>query len=204
MPRRNRPAGHRETGRKEKVVQTSPSRLIRWSGPAAILGGVLWIVVWAIHGAMPVAPPGGYREGWESFNLWSGVALMLTMIGLTGAYLLQMRRIGWTGHAGFALPWVGAALMGAGRLGQVLEIGNVWILVILGAFALTIGVILFGIATLRAKVLPSGTGLLLLTAALMLFLVDSENSRAFLALAYGAAWLWIGHLLWSGRGMAGE
>ena len=151
-----------------------------------------------------MAPPGGYREGFESFNVWSGVALMLTMIGLTGAYLRQMRRIDWIGHAGFVLPWIGIALMGAGRLGQVLEIGNVWMLVILGAFALTIGIILFGIATLRAKVLPPGAGLLLLAAALMHFLVDPENRRAFLALPYGAAWLWIGYVLWSGRGMAGE
>lgn len=169
-----------------------------------MLGGALWILVWAIHGAMPVALPDGYREGWESFNLWSGVAVMLTMIGLVGAYLLQRRRIGWIGHAGLVLPWIGVTLMGAGRLGQALEIGNAWILVILGAFALTIGVILFGIATLQAKVLPPAAGLLLLAAALMLFLVDPENRRAFLALPYGAAWLWIGYVLWSGRVLAGK
>ncbi len=180
------------------------SSLVRWSGLAAILGGVLWIVVWAIEGARPVARPGGYREGWESFNVWSGVALMLTMIGLTGAYLRQVRRIGWIGHARFALPWIGVTLMGAGRLGQTLETGNAWILVIPGTFAMTIGIIVFGIATLQAKVLPPGAGLLLLAAALMLFLVDPENRRAFLALPYGAAWLWIGYVLWSGRGMAGK
>ena len=180
------------------------SNIIRLCGLTAMLGGVLWILVWTIHGAVPVAPPGGYREGWESFNIWSGVAVMLTMIGLTGAYLLQMRRIGWIGHAGFVLPWIGVTLMVAGRLGQVLEMGNAWILVILGAFALTIGITVFGVATLHAKVLPPGAGLLLLASALMLFLVDPENRRAFLALPYGAAWLWIGYVLWSGRVMAGE
>ncbi len=94
--------------------------------------------------------------------------------------------------------------MGAGHLGQLVEIGGAWILVILGAFALTIGVVLFGIATLRAKVLPSAAGLLLSAAGLMLFLVDPENRRAFLALPYGVAWLWLGYALWSGRGMEGE
>ena len=136
-----------------------------------------------------MAPPGRHREGWERFNLWSGVALMLTMIGLTGAHLRQVRRIGGIGHTGFVLPWTGTALMGAGHIGQLVEIGGAWILVILGAFALTIGVVLFGIATLRAKVLPSAAGLLLLPAGLMLFLVDPENRRAFLALPYGIAWL---------------
>jgi hypothetical protein len=34
---------------------------------------------------------------------------------------------------------------------------------------------------------------------LMLFLVDPENRRAFLALPYGVAWLWLGYALWSGR-----
>ncbi len=177
---------------------------VRWSGLAAVVGGVAWILAWTILGAMPVAPPGGHREGWESFNLWSGVALMLTMIGLTGAYLRQVRRIGGIGHAGFVLPWTGTALMGAGRLGQLVEIGGAWILVILGAFALTIGVVLFGIATLRAKVLPSAAGLLLSAAGLMLFLVDPENRRALLALPYGIAWLWLGYALWFGRGMEGE
>ena len=94
--------------------------------------------------------------------------------------------------------------MGVGRLGQVLQIGSVWILVILSAFALTTGIVLFGIATLRAKVLPSAAGLLLLAAGLMLFLVDPENRRAFLALPYGVAWLWLGYALWSGRVMEGE
>ncbi len=94
--------------------------------------------------------------------------------------------------------------MGAGRLGQLVEIGGAWILVILGAFALTIGVVLFGIATLWANVLPSAAGLLLLAAGLMLFLVDPENRRAFLALPYGVAWLWLGYALWSGRVMEGE
>ena len=94
--------------------------------------------------------------------------------------------------------------MGAGRLGQLVEIGGAWILVILSAFAPTIGVVLFGIATLRAKVLPSAAGLLLLPAGLMLFLVDPENRRAFLALPYGFSWLWLGYALWSGRVMEGE
>jgi len=177
----------------------SAERFIRWSGLLAVMpGGLLWIVVWAIEGAKPVAPRGGYRPGDESFNLWSGVAVLLILVGLAGAYIRQIRQIGWIGHAGFALPWIGAALMGGGRLGQVLNIGGVWVLVVLGAFALTIGTILFGIATLRAQVLPRSAGLLLILGALMLFLTDPENRRAFLALPFGIAWAWLGYVLWSG------
>ena len=62
----------------------------------AELGGVSWILAWTILGAMPAAPPGGHREGWESFNVWSGVAVMLTMIGLAGAYLLQASVIAYS------------------------------------------------------------------------------------------------------------
>ncbi len=71
-------------------------------------------------------------------------------------------------------------------------------LVILGAFALTIGTILFGIATLRARILPLSAGVLLILGALMLFLTDPENRRAFLALPFGIAWAWLGYLLWVG------
>ncbi len=178
----------------------SAARFIRWSGLVAILGGLLWIVVWAVEGSLPVAPPGGHRTGFESFNLWSGVALLLMLVGLAGAYLRQIRQMEWIGHIGFALPWIGAALMGGGRLGQALNIGGVWMLVILGAFALTIGTILFGIATLRARVLPLSCGVLLILAALMLFVTDPENRRAFLALPFGIAWAWLGYALWSGSG----
>lgn len=176
----------------------STARFIRWSGLVAMLGGVLWVVVWAIEGSLPVAPPGGYRTGFESFNLLSGVAVLLILVGLAGAYLMQIRQIGWIGHIGFALPWIGAALMGGGRLGQVLNIGGVWVLVILGALALTIGNILFGIAVLRARILPLLSGVLLILGALMLFLTDPENRRAFLALPFGIAWAWLGYLLWVG------
>lgn len=176
----------------------SSAGFIRWSGLAAMLGGVLWVVLWTIEGAKPVAPAGGYRPDYERFNLWSGLALLLMIMGLTGAYLRQIRQTGWIGHMGFALPWIGAALMGGGRLGQALDMGSVWVLVILGAFALSIGTILFGIATLRTRVLPRSPGVLLIVGALMLFLTDPENQRAFLALPFGIAWAWLGYVLWTG------
>ena len=171
------------------------SSLIRWSGLTAMLGGALWIVVWAIEGALPVAAPGAYKTGFESFNFWSGLALLLIFLGLAGAYLRQIRQIGLIGHLGFALPWIGAALMGGGRLGQVLGMGGVWVLVILGAFASTVGTILFGIATLRARVLPLSCAVLLIVGALLLFVTDPENRQAFLALPFGMAWIWLGYAL---------
>ena len=184
---------------------TSPAGFVRWGGLAATTGGGLWVVVWAVQGAMPVAPPGGHRTGFESFNAWSGAALVLILVGLTGAYLSQRRRVGVIGHVGFALPWVGGILMGAGRLGQALDVGGGWIPVLLGAFALTVGSILFGIGTVRARVLPPGAGVLLLVVASMLFLTNSEDRRAFLALPFGAAWMWLGYVLWFGqRGLSSD
>ncbi len=174
------------------------ARFIRWSGLVAMLGGLLWSVLWAIEGAKPVAPPGGYRPNDESFNFWAVVALLLMLVGLVGAYLRQLRQIGWVGHIGFALPWIGVGLMGGGRLGQMLNIGGVWVLVILGAFALTIGTIVFGVAVLRTRILPLSSGVLLILSALMLFLTDPENRRAFLALPFGIAWAWLGYVLWAG------
>ncbi len=102
----------------------SAARFIRWTGLVAMLGGLLWIVLWAVEGAKPAAPPGGYRQGGESFNLWSGVALLLMLAGLVGAYLRQVRQMGWIGRVRFALPWIGAGLMGTGRLGQLLNMGQ--------------------------------------------------------------------------------
>ena len=85
--------------------------LSRWGGVAALLGGVAWMVVWGIYGAPPTAPAGQPRPGWESFNLSAGVAGVLLMRGLTGAYLSQVWKSGRLGRRGDA----GVGLGGGNR-----------------------------------------------------------------------------------------
>ena len=87
-----------------------------------MLGRVAWMVVFGIYGALPVAPAGQPRPGWETFNLWAGVAGALLMLGLTGAYLYQRRQTGWLGRAGVLLAWAGALAIGAGRLVRINEL----------------------------------------------------------------------------------
>ena len=41
------------------------SQVTRWAGMSAVLGGMLWIAGFCVYGALPPAPTGGVRPGWE-------------------------------------------------------------------------------------------------------------------------------------------
>ena len=129
------------------------------------------------------------------------IFLSLIMVGLTGAYFQQAKRMGLVGKAGFALPWIGLALMGAARLGQALDIENAFVIVMVALGTLTAGFALFGLATLRAKVLPRAAATLLIVGALLFTLTNSQDRRAFLAVPLGLAWVWLGCAVWREGGV---
>ena len=71
------------------------SDLIRWSGIAAMLGGVLW-VVWSLLVRVSFEAAGGpFSDGLLL------VADLLTLAGLVGLHALQGGNYGSIGRAGF-------------------------------------------------------------------------------------------------------
>ncbi len=130
----------------------SSSDLIRWGGLAAMLSGVLFVVLFAI----PQPPPGSFLDGLGSAMFI--VALLLLLAGLVGFHALQKANYGRIGRAGFYTVIVGASiqiLAGIVRLSgsTALEFLN-----FLGLIGVLVGLVLYGAATLQARVLPRWCG----------------------------------------------
>jgi len=162
----NTDLGIRESPDTRAAVSTTT--LYRLAGWAGIVGAVLLFVAVARRsGAIPevtlthaLAPP----------------ASALTLFTLTGLYLYQRRQVGRAGLVGYALNLLGLAGLFAVEVithaifpyintkarDDLLDgPTRVWFLVI--AVTFMIGVLIFGIVSLRARVYP--------TAALVLYLV---------------------------------
>ena len=129
------------------------SRFGRWSGLAAVVGGALWVIVFAIQAARSSA------EGWDEFYVsLSG----LGVAGLLSALLVAVGFVGLDRH----LPsdWGGPGYGNLGRAGYVVALVGLLMLILsgalgsfdmLGIFVLMVGSLLVGVATLTRRVLPS-------------------------------------------------
>ncbi len=170
------------------------SNLIRLGGPAAILGGVLFIVTWVLGG---FAESGALNGAF--FEFFRVLTMALLTVGVAGLYLYQSRRFGKLGKAGFYLSLAGFSVAAIGGLAIFLVelmIGKdstpIWLFVIahlLAAGMYLIGSMIFAIATYRARTLPRGGALLLIAGPLV-------------SVAFGAGWVWLGYaLFFSDRSM---
>ncbi len=178
----------------------SPSDLIRWGGLAAMLAGVVWVV----SGILAVVYQGEHAPGTFADYLVEGtfaVGLLLTVVGMVGLHALQKENYGRIGRAGFYTVVVAS-------LGQVLgtvvllagSAALAWLVFPVGVLAVLVGFVLYGAATLQARVLPRwcGVGLIVgLPVAIALGLYGGN-------VLFGLFWLALGYLLWSRMGTAAE
>jgi hypothetical protein len=113
------------------------------------------------------------------------IAGLSTIGGLVGFHALQKDYYGLVGRIGF---WM--AILGGVSFFIPLEP-----LHLLGAFIAFIGVVLYGVATLQARVLPLWCGIGFIVGPL-LFLALGR----FAQIPFGLLWLALGYVLWSRRG----
>jgi hypothetical protein len=184
------------------------SDLVRRGGLAAVLAGAAWAVSGVVHFAMVYPEAGTGPTGSVSDYLIEG-AHAVAEAGMLGALLgLRARQApayGWLGTLGFALAFVGSALLCAitaiamitkDALGEAV-LGTIFISGVVGWL---VGFPLLGIATLWAKVLPRWVGVLLIAYfPLFAFLLSSYGWGG---IALGLLWLALGYALLSARGAA--
>jgi 4-amino-4-deoxy-L-arabinose transferase-like glycosyltransferase len=116
----------------------------------------------------------------------------LLVVGLAGLHALQKGRVGLIGLLGFYVTIVGI-------LAQLLGLVDLGFLVMVGALVILVGLALYGIGTVRARVLPLWCGMLLIaTLAIAIPLGPYTN------VWFGFVWLALGYILWLRRGMATE
>jgi hypothetical protein len=186
------------------------SDLVRWGGVAGILAGVAWAVSGIIHFAMVYPDAGTGPTGSLSDYLIEG-AHAVAEAGMLGAPLglraRQTPRYGWLGAVGFALAFLGSALLCAitviaiisgDALGEAV-LGTIFISGVLGWL---VGFPLLGIATLRARVMPRWCGVMLIAFfPLFGFLLGSYGWGG---IALGLLWLALGYALLSANGAAAQ
>ncbi len=174
--------------------------LIRWGAIGLMLSGVIWVI-------LGLSVPVGYLQaipGREDVVLFVGGDLFLAM-GLVGLHALQKDSYGLLGRVGFyiVLAAVAARILGA----VVFLAGSLtlqWIS-FPGALGMLVGFVLYGVATLRARVLPRWYGLALIGSALIVVVPGSlPLLRYATTMLYGLILLMLGYVLWLRRGAAAE
>ena len=171
----------------------SSSELIRWGGLAAMLAGAAFIVLVLI----PEGPPGSSLYALN--GLVFIVAVLLILVGLTGFHALQKGNYGRIGHAGFYTVIVSGIARIIAQVGLISGNPALGFLDFLGLLGVLVGFVLYGAATLQARVLPRWCGVGFIVGWPVTVALGDLGTVLF-----GLLWLAIGYVLWSRRGIATE
>jgi hypothetical protein len=214
------------TNGKESNMKPTGSKLIRWAGVAAMVAGIIFAGIQPIH---PPDVLSSVTTGtWAIITTLKVAMGLLFLVGITGIYARQVEKSGWLGLAGFllfSLNWALLAPFGFAEafilpqlateaptivqsfLGMFnghpggMDLGALATIYAVSGVMYMLGGLLFGIATLRAGILPRwAAGLLAVAAALTpaAALLPHDIQR-YAAIPVGLALAWLGYALWSER-----
>ena len=218
---------NRQTGIKESKMKITTSKLIRWAGLPAMAAGIIFIAIQPIH--PPDVLSSVTTSTWAIVTSFKTAMCLLGLLGITGIYARQAEKTGWLGLSGYllfslffalTLPFAFAeafilpllatespkfveSILGlaSGATGGM-NLGALAVLYNLGGFVgYIIGGLLFGIATLRARVLPRWAAVLLSFSAVLVLagaLLPHPLDR-IMAVPMGLALIWLGYSLFSER-----
>ncbi len=134
------------------------SGIIRRGAVAFMIGGVVWIVFNLITLSL-----GPEAFTYPSLSALYILVLLLSAGGLVGFHALQKGSYGRVGRAGFYTVLVSSAILilasvvslfGSEAIGFLNPVG------LLGVLGVLVGFVLYGVATLQARVLPRWCGVL--------------------------------------------
>jgi hypothetical protein len=201
--------------------------LIRWAGISAMVAGIIFAGIQPIHPLDLLESV--TTTHWAIIQSLKTAMCIFGLLGLTGLYARQVNEAGWLGLAGyllfglffahtlplayteaFILPLLAteAPTFVQGFLGIFnghpveTNLGALPLLyTVSGTAGYVLGGLLFGIATLRAGVLPRRAAALLAVGSLapfVLAMLPHPLDRSF-AVPTGLALAWLGYALWSER-----
>ncbi len=182
----------------------APSGLVRWGGLAALLSGALFVVKGVailISDADPsLVPP----------------ATLLFALGMLGLHARLEGRGGLLGTIGVLLAWVVVGASVANLIGLALPIPTpgepdasilLRITYMVAFLGILVGLLVLGIAALRARVMPAPWNAVPLAVGVLWFplqgigFVISDGVGLILG---GLAWALLGYVLWSRSGTLAE
>ena len=203
----------------------STKDLSRWSGIACILAGLLIVLTTLVHPSRETLEIILEQELRLVAGHWLGTfSCGFLLLGLPGLYAAQSERAGRLGLVSFLMVFFGTLFFAvhnnsgfiapvlAAQAPAMLDAINAYPPVAalngLGPICFFPGFILFGMATLRARVLPRQAGILLAIGS-PLFLVGAVLGQLVFealfivailgALALGLGLAWAGYWLWSSK-----
>jgi len=220
---------NRQTAIKENKMKITSSKVIRWSGLAAMVSGLIYVAIQPFHPEDILSSV--TTSSWAIVHYLSLIMDILGLLGIAGLYARQVNKAGWLGLVGYllfsgfwafsvALHFIEAFISPVvvnvapkfveGLLGMVtgnaseINLGALPTVfdLLIGLVGYVIGGILFGIATFRASVLPRWAGGLLALGTLMPVLLSSVVHHPFdrlFAVPVGLALAWLGYALFSER-----
>jgi hypothetical protein len=192
----------------------SSSNLIRWSGLAALVGGVLFVVAELL--GLPTLNVETFSEtattaSYAIQHLVYLLGVALVLLGLPGLYVRQSEATGALGLIGFLVAFLGTVLVAgfiwasafiapalASEAPEFLDAGPPPGLI--PTFVIfAVGWLLFGIATLRGHIYPRWAAILLIVGAVVTIL-----PIPFTTVVFAVAVAWLGFALFTGREASAE
>lgn len=207
-------------------MTVTANTLFRWTGLAALVAGIIFAGIQPIH---PPDVLASVTTGtWTIFMSLKLLMCFLFIFGIVGLYVRQAEQAGWLGLVGFLLLMVSWSLQSGFVFTELFTLpplasaapqfidsflgivngtpGEMDIGALVPAYAVVglaymLGGVAFGIATVRAKVLPRWPAILLAVTAVLTpaaALLPHAFQR-YAAIPMGIALAWLGYSLWTER-----
>jgi len=190
--------------------------LIRWGGLAALIASILSIIISVVLMATignQAYSTAALTAEWSLLYTLRLIATILLMLGLVAIFARQSQKMGTFGLVSFLIASIGTMLVSgfawaltftfpamAEAVPEFLDAHAAApsIGVVLTLFLVTIGWLLFGIACLRAKVLPSAAAWVVIAGS-FLALVLNMAKAPMSWLIFDVGVIWMGWWLWKER-----
>ncbi len=170
---------------------------IRIAGIACVIGSVLWVIVLM---ANVVAHRDVYGSA-TSYRIWEALLILvhgLLLVGIVGLAWSGVAGTGWLGRIGLGLALLGRASFLVGEIRSFIQGKDDELFVPLGAIVTGLGMLLVGIAAMRARrwggwhrIAPLLVGLYPFVAMFPLLAITGAPPTFTIAL-WGIPWLLLG------------
>ena len=212
---------------KESKMKITTPKLIRWAGLSAMVAGIIFAGIQPIHPPDVLASVN--TSAFIIITSFKTAMSLFGLFGIAGLYARQVEQTGWLGLAGYLLltsfyavqmcyafaeplilpllttvaPTFVESVMGmSSGAGGPMNLGAFATIYSLVSLLYLLGLLLFGIALFRARILPRwAAGLLAFSGPLAIIMVTllPHQLERLAAMPMGFALAWLGYALWSER-----
>ena len=217
---------NQQTMIKESKMKVTTPNLIRAAGLSAIVAGTIFAVIQPIHPPDVLASVN--TSAFIIITSFKTVMCIFGLFGIAGLYARQVKETGWLGLAGYILltifyavqmcfvfveplilpllttvapNFVESALLIPSGGGGPMDLGALATVYLLLSVLYLVGLLLFGIAIFRARILSRWAAVLFAISgplAIIMSLLPHQIAR-LAAMPMGIALAWLGFALWSER-----